>query len=635
MIGRSLLRRAVVVLAPAILVLLSSPAGAQISDTTPPTLSALTFTPDSVDVTGAPGLVVITATVQDDLAGTSLVQAQFRSPSGLRSLPTTTLLFMPRIGGTALNGVYRGTLPIPRFVEGGDWHLQLTLRDTTNNVATLTAATIQALGFPTVLSVASIPDLTAPTVAALSIAPVVLDVSAGPARLTTTLTLADDVSGNDMLGFAEFRVTYRSPSGRQDQYAARQDFIRVSGDNLLGTWTVSTEFQQFAEAGNWSLAFLQTLDTAGNRRTFSAAMLRSMGFNPDFTIASPVQDLVPPSISGLSFSPAVIDASASAQVVTVTMRLADGLSGVSFTPDHPNASFVHGVQFTSPSGGQVIQLANGQFQLTGGTVQNGIWSGPVFFPRFSEGGTWSASLLSIKDKVNNRFGLSKAQLDAAGLQSSLVVFRPSLDSDGTIGIGGGTVDDTVFGSRASLTVPVGVLAQDTSIAIDVLSGSLGLPTPAGFSGGTLFVNVNLVPKPRMPLPAPGLSLTLPLTSFRAPGAPVNLYRLDPGTGLLIPAVGIGGVRVVGTVDAGGLSASFSGVTRLSTVVGFFPTAVVGDVDGNELVDCADLLLVRSAFGKRLNQAGFDSRADINRNGVIDINDLAVVSRELPAGVSCN
>jgi hypothetical protein len=268
-------------------------------------------------------------------------------------------------------------------------------------------------------------------------------------------------------------------------------------------------------------------------------------------------------------------------------------------------------------------------------VQNGLWTGAVLFPRYSEGGTWSASLSRIKDGVNNRFDRTTAQLIAAGLDAEVVIFRPSEESDGTIGPGGGTVEDTVFGERASITFPVGLLAADTSVAIDVLANSPGLPTPAGFSGGSLFVNINLTPQPAMPLPAPGLSVTLPLSLFNTPGSPVNLYRLDTGTGLLVPAVGVDGRNVVGVVGPSGLTASFTGVARLSTVVGFFPTAVVGDVSGDGEVNCVDVGIVRASFGKRVGQAGFDIRADVNRNGRVDVNDLAVVSRQLPAGVSCN
>lgn len=623
------------------LTLLLSPGAvhAQISDTTPPSLTGVTFTPAAVDVTGAPSSVVVTVSSTDDLAGVSFVNAQFRSASGIRTLPTTTTLTLGRISGTPLNGVFRGTIQIPQYVEAGNWRLWLTLRDAANNFISLSPANIEALGFPTVLSVASVPDLVPPTVTSLSFEPAIIDVSSGSALVTATLGLADDVSGNDLTSSLEFRVTYRSPSGRQEQYATRHNFQRASGTDLAGTWNVSTEFPQHAEAGIWSLAALQVLDKAGNRVTLSAANLRALGLNPDLTVAATIDDTAPPEITGLAFTPSVIDTSAGPQRVTVTMRLTDDLTGISFEPDHQFVSFLHGIQFRSPSGIQNVNSpffpSADSFRLTGGTVQNGVWTGAVVFPRYSEGGTWSANLVRIKDGVNNRFDRTTAQLIAAGLEAHVVVFRPSEESDGTIGPGGGSVDDSVFGERASITIPVGLLKTETSVAIDVLSNPPAVPTPAGFSGGTLFVNINLTPRPAMPLPSPGLSVTLPLSVFRTPGSPINLYRLDPGTGLLVPAVGVDRKNVVGVVGADGLSATFTGVARLSVVAGFFPTAVVGDIDGDGMVNCVDVGIARAAFGKRTGQSGFDARADVNRNGRIDVNDLAVVSRQLPAGVSCN
>ena len=94
------------------------------------------------------------------------------------------------------------------------------------------------------------------------------------------------------------------------------------------------------------------------------------------------------------------------------------------------------------------------------------------------------------------------------------------------------------------------------------------------------------------------------------------------------------MQFIGTVNADGLSATFFGVSRFSTIVGFFPTAVMGDVNEDGTVNCLDLEVVRGSFGKRLGQPDFDPRADLNRNGVVDVNDLALVSRQIPIGMAC-
>lgn len=243
------------------------------------------------------------------------------------------------------------------------------------------------------------------------------------------------------------------------------------------------------------------------------------------------------------------------------------------------------------------------------------------------------------DAAGNTATFDNTQLKAMGYPTTLQVILPSLVTDGTISdpTTGGTVKDDVFGDRAQVTVPPDVLIQPATVSIDVLSSDLHLPVPAGFTtNGTNFVNIKLVPEPTPPFPAPGLTLVLPLLNQMTPGDHLTLYRVDPVSGNLIPEPGIGGGAAVGTVDApDGLSATFTGVASLSTVVGLIPSgAVLGDLDGDGLVNCSDIAIVRAAFGKKLGQSGFDARADTNHDNVVNVRDLAFVSRNLPSSVVC-
>lgn len=67
----------------------------------------------------------------------------------------------------------------------------------------------------------------------------------------------------------------------------------------------------------------------------------------------------------------------------------------------------------------------------------------------------------------------------------------------------------------------------------------------------------------------------------------------------------------------------------------FTIKVAGDLNGDGAVTCADVAIVRSSFGKRTGQPAFDARADIDKNGVVDVRDLAYVTQRLPAGTTCN
>lgn len=66
----------------------------------------------------------------------------------------------------------------------------------------------------------------------------------------------------------------------------------------------------------------------------------------------------------------------------------------------------------------------------------------------------------------------------------------------------------------------------------------------------------------------------------------------------------------------------------------FSIKVAGDLNGDGSVTCADVAIVRSSLGKRTGQPGFDARADVDKNGVVDVRDLAYVTQRLPAGTNC-
>lgn len=68
-------------------------------------------------------------------------------------------------------------------------------------------------------------------------------------------------------------------------------------------------------------------------------------------------------------------------------------------------------------------------------------------------------------------------------------------------------------------------------------------------------------------------------------------------------------------------------TSTSNAIGIVAQCT-GDVNADGAVNSLDLQSIQSSFGLRQGQTGFDPAKDLNRDGVIDIRDLAVVSRNL-------
>ncbi|MBC8086921.1 MAG: hypothetical protein H7Z40_06620 [Phycisphaerae bacterium] len=84
------------------------------------------------------------------------------------------------------------------------------------------------------------------------------------------------------------------------------------------------------------------------------------------------------------------------------------------------------------------------------------------------------------------------------------------------------------------------------------------------------MNIQLTPRPNYPLPPPGLTVVLPMPNPMPAGSVLKLFKIDTLTGNLVAAKDVFGNDVSGTVDAGGLSATFTGIASLSTVVGLIP-----------------------------------------------------------------
>ena len=60
--------------------------------------------------------------------------------------------------------------------------------------------------------------------------------------------------------------------------------------------------------------------------------------------------------------------------------------------------------------------------------------------------------------------------------------------------------------------------------------------------------------------------------------------------------------------------------------------LVGDVNGDGVVDLKDVEIVKAAMGTTAGMPGYDPRADVVRDGVVDRADLAVVVQAMEKGL---
>jgi hypothetical protein len=130
-----------------------------------------------------------------------------------------------------------------------------------------------------------------------------------------------------------------------------------------------------------------------------------------------------------------------------------------------------------------------------------------------------------------------------------------------------------------------------------------------------------------------LSVTLTCVEPQGPGCDKTYYTTDGTNPTLSSQVYSSAIPIFSATTLKFFSQDLEGVSeRVKSQSYAF--AVVGDVNRDGKVDCADLALLKGSFGKKCGQAGFDPRADLNGDCVVDIRDLAAVARQVPAGTRC-
>lgn len=234
-------------------------------DITPPQLPSFTFSPTSIDVSNSSQNITFTARVTDDLSGVRFVTVTFQSPSGTQFNGTAT-----RISGNALDGVYQGTITIPRYSQTGTYNINtVRLTDEVFNERFLSQSDVASQGFPTMFQVTGTQDITPPQLVSFSFNPTSINTSSSSQNVTFTTRITDDVSGVRFV-----TLTFQAPSGTQFSGTA----TRISGNALDGVYQGTVNFPQFSQTGTYNVATVRLTDEVFNERFVNQNDLTSQGF---------------------------------------------------------------------------------------------------------------------------------------------------------------------------------------------------------------------------------------------------------------------------------------------------------------------------------------------------------------------
>jgi hypothetical protein len=164
---------------------------AQTEDVTPPTLTALSFTPTTIDTSAGPASVAVSVSATDDLSGVLVVQTRFHSPSGGQA--TEALLsFSPAL---SVSGTANATFP--QFSESGIWTVEgVFVEDAVGNFKSYSTTELAQLGFPTtVMVIGQAEDVTPPMISVSATPKTLWPPNGRLVTVTVSGTITDTGSG--------------------------------------------------------------------------------------------------------------------------------------------------------------------------------------------------------------------------------------------------------------------------------------------------------------------------------------------------------------------------------------------------------------------------------------------------------
>jgi hypothetical protein len=331
------------------------------SDTKPPQLIGIEFTPSQVKDGGETALVL---TVVDDLSGV-------RSVSGVIASPAGALQGFAGQREPETNR-YVSRIQIPAEAAEGTWKINyVSLSDNAGNSIQLTAAQGNLPQTAAFQVRSSQSDSKGPTLRNVWVDKPAI--SAGE-KTTIFVDAEDDKSG----------VTLASGVFVSPGKHARLGFGCRPGAEGSTTWECDFTPAANVECGLWQLEQIQLQDKARNMATFRTDMPAVKAVQLD--ISGQGCDSTPPVLSSLALNPMRVS-NADASSINVIAMVTDDLSGVA----HINA------QAYGPTGPSGARLSFSLASPDGGQT----WTGVINVPKNAANGTWSVGWVQVIDKAQN------------------------------------------------------------------------------------------------------------------------------------------------------------------------------------------------------------------------------------------
>lgn len=273
-----------------------------IPDTTPPVLTALSFSPAAINTGAGPATVTVNFSATDDISGTISFSAAFISPSG-QQMVQNYIEGIPRLAWTSSI-----TLTFPQYSENGTWTMyQIGLDDNVGNLTLLRAP--QLTGLPNQITVTGQQDLAAPTLTALTLTPTTINTALAPATVDANISVSDNQSGISIIW-----LNFRNPSDTGGFSIPKQ----INPPQTSWSEVIHVTFPQFSPTGTWTLS-VDLNDAAGNWQYITKDQLAASGF--------PTQLIVQGTVNSATALNSSTESSVYGQAVTLTATVSSSVSG--------------------------------------------------------------------------------------------------------------------------------------------------------------------------------------------------------------------------------------------------------------------------------------------------------------------
>lgn len=219
-------------------------------DAEAPRVTSLSVTPDRIDTSRGAAEVRISARILDAGTGVGYASTGFTNPN------TNVGGILTRVAGDEYDGVYEGTVAVPRHAHRGWWAAGVQVRDGAGKLGFGTD--FGSVGF----TQTGPGDETPPRILSVSAAPAAVDASDGDSSVTVTVHATDDLSGLATRDAPDrlYSVSFWSPS----QQSVDGPLRFVSGHARDAVYEATLTLPRYSEQGTWTLAHVGVGDNALN-----------------------------------------------------------------------------------------------------------------------------------------------------------------------------------------------------------------------------------------------------------------------------------------------------------------------------------------------------------------------------------